>query len=304
MNRLITLTEERLNKAKTPRGGYCKAQLQALGIEWPPKSGWKKGVIGKKVTLRRFISFVKFGKSQLYLDEINELLPTLNPPVEGLTDEEIKLTEVKENKTSSRVKEKLSKRDLKRERTEAKRALRAAQREQRIRDYGIHKAINLVTEKAKQAIHVYDKAFIETLLKREESSIDSKDVRRLYNLMKKNGIILSYRGRGGVSPSGHQKISKTMKEQFLYIIRDMESDSCKIGISKQPKARVRDLQTSNANKLAISMVFETEKNASRLEKSLHNHFKARRKSGEWFKMVSDTEIVKVIGSRAKVTTDY
>lgn len=31
-----------LEHIKTPRGGYTRAQLDFLGVSWPPQKGWKK----------------------------------------------------------------------------------------------------------------------------------------------------------------------------------------------------------------------------------------------------------------------
>ena len=88
------------------------------------------------------------------------------------------------------------------------------------------------------------------------------------------------------------------------MIRDNESNHCKIGISKDPRSRIRALQTSNAKKLTISMVFDTKEDARKLEKSLHKNFQKLRKNGEWFEGVSDEKIVRIIGNRAKLTNDY
>lgn len=81
MNRLITLNEERLEKAKTVKGGYNAKQLQILDIAWPPHSGWKKETIGTKITLSKFIEFVRLTGNAKYINEIESLLPSLKPPI-------------------------------------------------------------------------------------------------------------------------------------------------------------------------------------------------------------------------------
>lgn len=40
------LTIEEIMAARTPRGGWTKAQLIAWGLEWPVKSGWAKRLTG------------------------------------------------------------------------------------------------------------------------------------------------------------------------------------------------------------------------------------------------------------------
>lgn len=37
--------EEQIEAAKTPKGGWTKAQLAAWGVPWPPPKGWKKALI-------------------------------------------------------------------------------------------------------------------------------------------------------------------------------------------------------------------------------------------------------------------
>lgn len=49
MDRLITLTPERLLKAQTPRGGYNSKQLKYLGLDWLVSKGWKNSLLGKKI---------------------------------------------------------------------------------------------------------------------------------------------------------------------------------------------------------------------------------------------------------------
>ena len=37
--------EEYLDSLKTPKGGYTRETLTMLGVEWPPKKGWKREII-------------------------------------------------------------------------------------------------------------------------------------------------------------------------------------------------------------------------------------------------------------------
>ena len=39
------MTEEEIEAAKTPAGGWTKAQLAAWGVPWPPPKGWKQALI-------------------------------------------------------------------------------------------------------------------------------------------------------------------------------------------------------------------------------------------------------------------
>jgi len=39
------VTEEEIEAAKTPKGGWTKAQLAEWGVSWPPPSGWKRRLV-------------------------------------------------------------------------------------------------------------------------------------------------------------------------------------------------------------------------------------------------------------------
>ena len=43
------ITDELIESGKSASGGWSKAQLQILGVAWPPQNGWKAGVIGKSI---------------------------------------------------------------------------------------------------------------------------------------------------------------------------------------------------------------------------------------------------------------
>ena len=46
----MIITKELLDSAATENGGYTKKQLAAIGIDWPPRKGWKTEVIGKSIS--------------------------------------------------------------------------------------------------------------------------------------------------------------------------------------------------------------------------------------------------------------
>ena len=63
----VILTREHIKSAKTANGGLTKHQLEALGIEWPPKKGSINSKIGTEITreqLEQFLTvkYVKKGK--------------------------------------------------------------------------------------------------------------------------------------------------------------------------------------------------------------------------------------------------
>lgn len=76
-----------------------------------------------------------------------------------------------------------------------------------------------------------------------------------------------------------------MKTSFIYIITDGQNNF-KVGVSKKdPKMRMLELQTGNAQKLEILSVFEVPSEiVFKLEKESHRRIQEKfPKRGEWFK---------------------
>ena len=66
----------------------------------------------------------------------------------------------------------------------------------------------------------------------------------------------------------------------VYLIRGNDG-RYKIGISKNPKKRIHQLQTGNSDKLDLIESYES-KNARQIESMLHSHYSYARNMGEWF----------------------
>lgn len=61
----------------------------------------------------------------------------------------------------------------------------------------------------------------------------------------------------------------------------------KIGVSKNPQKRIRELKTGNSSPLKLVSSYETEI-ANKIEKILHRRFSHLSKEGEWFDLsISD-----------------
>jgi hypothetical protein len=72
---------------------------------------------------------------------------------------------------------------------------------------------------------------------------------------------------------------------FVYFIQcKADMNPIKIGVSKHPRKRLKDLQTSNPFKLTLleSVRFQNERQAYAVEEKLHEIFDMRRMNGEWF----------------------
>ena len=56
----MRLKAEDREAGQSSNGGWSKAQVELLGVEWPLVSGWKKALIGKEVSdsaYQRFLAF-------------------------------------------------------------------------------------------------------------------------------------------------------------------------------------------------------------------------------------------------------
>lgn len=78
---------------------------------------------------------------------------------------------------------------------------------------------------------------------------------------------------------------------FVYIIGNND-DLIKVGISKNPAKRVKQLQTGNGQKLTLLFTEEfecTRQELLKIEKKIHSDLShlCTKKVGEWFKINSD-----------------
>ena len=75
---------------------------------------------------------------------------------------------------------------------------------------------------------------------------------------------------------------------YIYLIKCEVDDTVmyKIGYSKNPKQRLKELKTGNPNPLEIVAEFETKHNR-KVETAFHNHYKMKNVNGEWFSLSSN-----------------
>ena len=67
----------------------------------------------------------------------------------------------------------------------------------------------------------------------------------------------------------------------VYIIQKLSDSTFKIGVSKNPKQRLKAIQTGNESKLKLLSTYSSEY-AYMIEKTLHRQFSYCKKNGEWF----------------------
>ena len=57
-NQKILLTKERLYRGGTSGCGFNRFQLEVLGVEYPPRKGWIRRLVGTEMTLEQYAKFV------------------------------------------------------------------------------------------------------------------------------------------------------------------------------------------------------------------------------------------------------
>lgn len=85
-----------------------------------------------------------------------------------------------------------------------------------------------------------------------------------------------------------------MDEVYIYVISANEAGPVKIGFSKNPEARLRQLQTGHASPLKL---FHKELiegyDVRHVEKTIHKQIRYKRISGEWFSLPVEDAISEV-----------
>lgn len=56
----VKLSQELIEMGRTGNGGYTKKQLKTLGVDWPPKKGWLKALIGTEIPQDTYDNFVAY----------------------------------------------------------------------------------------------------------------------------------------------------------------------------------------------------------------------------------------------------
>lgn len=71
--------------------------------------------------------------------------------------------------------------------------------------------------------------------------------------------------------------------KYIYLIQSLEDGYYKIGVSKNPNKRVKQLQTGNSSELKLIETYQS-KHANIVEKTIHRQLEHCKKEGEWFDM--------------------
>ena len=77
---------------------------------------------------------------------------------------------------------------------------------------------------------------------------------------------------------------------YIYLIQNLETSKYKIGISKNPKKRVKQLQTGSGEEIKLIHEFKSEF-SRKVETAMHNRYGHLRAHGEWFNLSLSEELV-------------
>jgi hypothetical protein len=98
-----------------------------------------------------------------------------------------------------------------------------------------------------------------------------------------------------------KRASNFSRRQFIYVI-GADDGRWKIGVSHQPKSRLRELQTGHPGLLRIAFVANSNhKRPSAVEAFAHNLLRDCRRVGEWFQCELHEAIAAV--ERARIAAD-
>ncbi len=91
----------------------------------------------------------------------------------------------------------------------------------------------------------------------------------------------------------------TDNDRFVYVIKS--GDNYKIGIAKEPRKRMRDLQTGDPTEHAL-VTTSFVSNAQQLEAKIHQHYSQYSVRGEWFKLPFDKleEVLEILWEKGFV----
>jgi len=77
--------------------------------------------------------------------------------------------------------------------------------------------------------------------------------------------------------------------KYVYLIQSLEDSRYKIGVSKNPQKRMKQLQTGNSSELKLIESYPSEL-AYQIEKTLQRRYSYLKREGEWFEMSISHEV--------------
>lgn len=80
-NAKVTLTDALVKAGFSDIGGVTRKQIELLGVEYPPKAGWVKRLIGTEISLENYESFLSLKNTS---KRMRKELGKGNPPGDNL----------------------------------------------------------------------------------------------------------------------------------------------------------------------------------------------------------------------------
>lgn len=77
--------------------------------------------------------------------------------------------------------------------------------------------------------------------------------------------------------------------KYVYLYKSYENGYYKIGVSKYPELRIRQLQTGNPEKIELINKYKSNF-PYKLETMFHNKYKINKINGEWFNLGLEEEL--------------
>lgn len=75
----------------------------------------------------------------------------------------------------------------------------------------------------------------------------------------------------------------------VYLMKMLSESNYKIGVSKNPKTRLKNIQTGNSSDVIIISCYESEY-AHKIEKTLQRRYNSLNTRGEWFQLSIENEV--------------
>lgn len=119
---------------------------------------------------------------------------------------------------------------------------------------------------------------IASSLDEDESSIESV-IEAMQGRTLEGNSVRSWVSRQPNKEDGASGRGRTTGSNYIYYVADTVNDVVKVGISRNPWSRVKDLQTGSASKFELLATLKTDERSERL---IHEKLDSVRVKGEWF----------------------
>lgn len=103
----------------------------------------------------------------------------------------------------------------------------------------------------------------------------------------KENLMKAAIGSMNVKAAAEMQAKNRVDKKYIYFAIDTIKNTCKIGISADPKKRVQMLNVGNSNNIILAHTFEGKESD---EKALHQKYNAWHIRGEWFEIQGNLRV--------------